>query len=106
VLDDCVGEEETWLLDVLGYRRLQLSAEMEGRARWFGADDGTEIHLSIDPLHQGAAAAHVALVVDDLEDLARRLDARGDEYRKSSRPDRDVIICRDPASNLWELRSA
>jgi hypothetical protein len=106
VLPEGIPDEESWLLDVLGYRRLELPADLVGRARWFASDDGLEVHLSADAEHRPAAAAHVALVVDDVGDLARRLDGRGVEYVQSDNNGRQVLICRDPAGNRWELRSS
>jgi hypothetical protein len=105
VLPDGVTDEEGWLTDVLGYHRLDLPPDLKGRARWFASADGVEVHLSADPEHRPAAAAHVALVVDDLDDLGHRLDDRSVEYTRSTNRDLGVIICRDPAGNRWELRA-
>ena len=105
VLPDGIPDEENWLTDVLGYRRLELPPDLVGRARWFAADDGLEVHLSSDPEHRPAAAAHVAIVVDDLDDLGHRLDDRGVTYTRGENRGLGVIICCDPAGNRWELRT-
>jgi catechol 2,3-dioxygenase-like lactoylglutathione lyase family enzyme len=104
---DLADAEAEFLVDILGYRRLeppQLAAEFG--ARWFEADDGTQVHLSLDPAHSPAAMAHTALHVgDDADAIARRL---GDAGMKSKAAEFDgvrILLCKDPAGNRWELRS-
>jgi catechol 2,3-dioxygenase-like lactoylglutathione lyase family enzyme len=98
-LEDAEG---AFLVDVLGYRVAEVPPEFAGRARWYDADDGTQIHLSSDPEHRPAARAHTALEVDDgIED---RLDAAGVTYNASDRDGVRIVFCADPAGNSWELR--
>ncbi|OHV62137.1 glyoxalase [Pseudofrankia sp. BMG5.36] len=98
-LDDAEG---AFLVDVLGYRKMDVPPDLAGIARWYEADDGSQIHLSIDPDHRPAARAHTAIEVD--EDVERRLDAAGIAYRSGGRGDLAVVFCADPAGNHWELR--
>jgi catechol 2,3-dioxygenase-like lactoylglutathione lyase family enzyme len=95
--------ERRFLIDVLGYRELEAPAEFAERARWFGSDDGLEIHLSLDPEHQPARMAHTAIEVDP--EIERRLDLAGIEHKSSTFGDRHIFLCRDPAGNKWELRT-
>jgi extradiol dioxygenase family protein len=46
----------------------------------------------------------VALSIDDLGDLERRLRAAGVEFTSRDRNDQRVVFCRDPSGNRWELR--
>jgi len=98
-LEDNEGE---FLVDVLRYRKMDVPADLVGRARWFEADDGSQIHLSIDPEHKPAAAAHTAIEVDDA--IEARLEAAGIAYRAGEREALRVVLCEDPAGNRWELR--
>ena len=99
-----IDGEASWLVDVIGYRRLESPAEFP-TACWFEAADGTQIHLSQDPDHRPAARAHVAVVVDDVASLTARLDQLSHPYQTNERPEMTVVICADPAGNRWELRS-
>lgn len=94
--------EGAFLVDVLGYRKLPPPAELVGRANWYEADDGSQIHLSVDPDHRPAARAHTAIEVD--EGVEARLDTAGVAYRSGGFGDLVVVFCDDPAGNHWELR--
>ena len=99
------GVEEAqgaFLVDVLGYRKMDVPADLQGLARWYEADDGSQIHLSIDPDHQPAARAHTAIEVDN--EIEARLSATGIAYRSAGRDDLAIVLCKDPAGNRWELR--
>ena len=95
--------EGAFLVDVLGYRKVDVPADLVGRARWYEADDGTQVHLSLDPEHRPAARAHTAIEVDDRDAMVARLDAAGVEH--TSFAEASVVLCSDPAGNRWELRS-
>jgi catechol 2,3-dioxygenase-like lactoylglutathione lyase family enzyme len=109
-----VGEaeaEETFLTEVLGYRRVstppELADKLARRARWFESEDGKQIHLSEDPDHRPAARAHVAVEVDDdLPLLVARLEQAGVEHSAFDGGGLHVVFCQDPAGNRWELRGA
>jgi hypothetical protein len=94
--------EGSFLVDTLGYRKMDVPVDLQGIARWFEADDGSQIHLSLDPAHMPAAAAHTAIEVDDA--IEARLDAAGIAYRAGERGKLRVVLCEDPAGNRWELR--
>ena len=103
-LDEAEGD---FLVSILGYRRMEVSAELLALgARWYEADDGTQVHLSIDPEHQAPKLAHTAIEVgDDAPAVQSRLEAAGIEYRIGGLGDVRVLFCADPAGNHWELRS-
>jgi catechol 2,3-dioxygenase-like lactoylglutathione lyase family enzyme len=94
--------EGAFLVDVLGYRRLAAPPDLVAVAKWYEADDGSQIHLSVDPDHRPAARAHTAIEVDaGIED---RLHAAGVAFTSGGRGDLTVMFCDDPAGNHWELR--
>jgi len=97
--------EETFLIEVLGYRRVAPPPELASIARWFEGEDGKQIHLSEDPEHRPAARAHVAVEVgDDLPALKVKLEQAGLEHWALDGDDLKVVFCQDPAGNHWELR--
>ena len=97
--------EEAFLLEVLGYQRVAPPPELEGIARWFEGEDGKQIHLSEDPNHHPATAAHLAVEVGvDLPALQEKLEHAGIEASPFALGDVRGVFCKDPAGNLWELR--
>jgi len=99
------ASEGEFLLAV-GYRKVEVSEEMSGLGtRWYEADDGTQVHLSVDPDHRPAARAHTAIEVgDELDAVAERLRGAEIKFREGEIGGRRVLLCRDPAGNRWELR--
>ncbi len=103
-----IDAESRFLVDVLGYRRMPVPRGLEDRrVNWFEAADGSQVHLSEDPEHPAPARAAVAVVVGDgHDDVVRKLEAGGGEIRSGPGLESGrVAMCRDPAGNLWELRS-
>lgn len=98
--------EADFLVGILGYRRLEPSTIAVARgARWFEADDGTQVHLSLDPDHAPAAKAHTAIDVGaECAEIESRLAAAGIPFTAGEFDGRRIVICRDPAGNGWELR--
>jgi hypothetical protein len=90
-----------FLVDVLGYRTMDVPPDLVDRARWYEADDGSQIHLSVDPDHRPSARAHTAVTVDD--EIEARLTDAGIAYRTAGW-DTVIVFCDDPAGNHWELR--
>lgn len=77
---------------------------------WYAVGENQQIHLmrlpdpetgSQRPQH-GGRDRHVALAVDDLPELARRLEAAGISYTRS-RSGRAALFCRDPDGNALEF---
>lgn len=108
-----VGEQRSFLVDVLGYRQMELSEavkQIAPRAQWFETDDGSQIHLSEDEAHRPADRAHVAVEFDEdeLSSIRGKLDARGLEFSEGdARPGFPrTLFVRDPAGNRWELRGS
>ena len=107
VPEDLLAEEASFVLDVLGCRRVEPDPALQGvGSNWFEADDGAQIHLSVDPDHRPAERAHVAVAFGgDLSGVEQRLQARSIPYDSAQRPGFPwVLLCRDPAGNRWELR--
>lgn len=104
ILPGQLDDEASWLVDVLGYVRLDPGPRLAGLANWFEAEDGSQVHLSEDPDHRAAAKAHVAVAVDDGPAIRRHLDERSVEYSVFDNGGLTVLFCSDPAGNRWELR--
>jgi catechol 2,3-dioxygenase-like lactoylglutathione lyase family enzyme len=106
VLPETADAEGEFLVDVLGYRRLQPpAAALAFGARWFEADDGTQVHLSLDPGHVPAERAHTAIEVPGQSgEIERRLTAAGVPFSSGEFDGIRVVNCKDPAGNGWELR--
>ncbi len=77
---------------------------------WYTVGSNQQIHLMLlpnpeagsdRPVH-GGRDRHVALAVDDLSELARRLEAAGTSYTRS-RSGRAALFCRDPDGNALEF---
>jgi catechol 2,3-dioxygenase-like lactoylglutathione lyase family enzyme len=105
VLPEQAEAETAFLVEVLGFQAVPAEESPNG-ARWFDADDGVQIHLSLDPEHRPAARAHVALVLGDaLEEVADRLRKAGHEARSVEGFFQfPAYFTSDPAGNRWELR--
>jgi catechol 2,3-dioxygenase-like lactoylglutathione lyase family enzyme len=104
---DGLEAEADFLLDVLGYRRVEVDEQLEQMGvNWFEADDGSQVHLSVDPDHRPAARAHVAVAFGPaLGDVEGRLQERAIKFASSQRVGfPQVLLCRDPSGNRWELR--
>lgn len=102
-----IDSEIAFLVDMLGYRRAEKDERLgDIRVLWFVAEDGSEVHLSSDPDHEPASLAHVAISYGPgLADVENRLRAAEVELRCGERPGFPrIVMCRDPAGNLWELR--
>jgi hypothetical protein len=107
VLPGTKEQTSGWLVDVLGCKRLSPPAEFVALgACWLETADGVQVHLTDDPDHRPASIAHVAVVVDDIEELASELASRATEVRRVDREDLTQLFCRDPAGNRWEIRSS
>jgi len=98
--------EGDFLVGILGYRHVEPSPVALGfGARWYEADDGTQVHLSIDPEHRPAAKAHTAIDVSgECEAIEERLRSSGTPFSEGGLDGQKVLICKDPAGNGWELR--
>jgi glyoxylase I family protein len=77
---------------------------------WYGVGAGQQIHLMRLPNPEaglqrpghGGRDRHVALAVNDFDELVRRLDAAGVAYTMS-RSGRRALFCRDPDDNALEF---
>jgi catechol 2,3-dioxygenase-like lactoylglutathione lyase family enzyme len=102
-----IDSEIEFLVDVLGYRPMELDDRLRGLgARWYEADDHSQVHLSPDPDHHPAARAHVAVGYGaELADIERRLEKAEVAFEAAEREGFPrVVVCCDPAGNRWELR--
>jgi len=97
--------EGAFLVNVLGYKSMELHPTTPPTARWFESEDGKQIHLSEDPDHRPAARAHVAVEVgDDLQALEQKLTLAEIECKSFELNGLRIVFCEDPAGNRWELR--
>jgi catechol 2,3-dioxygenase-like lactoylglutathione lyase family enzyme len=106
---DSVDTEAAFLVDVLGYRPMAMDDQLRRMgARWFEAEDGSQVHLSADADHRPAGRAHVAVEYGtELTEVEGRLHAAAVDFEPSERPGFPrIVICRDPAGNRWELRGS
>jgi catechol 2,3-dioxygenase-like lactoylglutathione lyase family enzyme len=98
--------EASFLCDILGYEPVVPGPDAArlGDLRWFGASDGTQVHLTVDPEHHPSSRAHTAIRVGDMLDATiQRIKERGGEsFAIEFDGDRHVFV-NDPAGNLWEL---
>jgi catechol 2,3-dioxygenase-like lactoylglutathione lyase family enzyme len=98
--------EADWLTEVMGYRRASggPDAQQFGTLWWFEADDGHQVHLTVDPDHHPSARAHTAVRLDDaLDATLARLRASGQDPRSLTFDGDRHVFASDPAGNLWEL---
>ena len=81
VLGDGLEAETSWLVDVLGYRQIEVTPDWPASGPyWFEADDGSQIHLSVDAEHRPTTRAHLAVAFEELVTVRQRLDRRGLPY--------------------------
>jgi catechol 2,3-dioxygenase-like lactoylglutathione lyase family enzyme len=107
----CVPEggadaEADWLVNVLGYRKAESGPDAAklGTLRWFEADDGHQVHLTVDAEHSPSPRAHTAIRLDDqLDDVLARVEARGGSSHSITFDGDRHAFTNDPAGNLWEL---
>jgi catechol 2,3-dioxygenase-like lactoylglutathione lyase family enzyme len=104
---DGVDPEATFLVDILGYQVVDVDERLQRMgARWFEAEDGSQVHLSADPDHRPAARAHVAIgygaQLSDVEQRLRQAEVPFDLIERPGFP--RMVNCQDPAGNRWELR--
>jgi catechol 2,3-dioxygenase-like lactoylglutathione lyase family enzyme len=104
---DEIDAEIAFLVEILGYRPVAVDETLRQLgARWYEADDGSQVHLSPDPDHKPASRAHVAIAYGaDLGSVEKRLEHAEIGFDSGALPGFPrVLMCRDPAGNLWELR--
>ena len=106
VPEGCADSEAEWLTDMLGYRPATPGPDAAkfGTLRWFEADDGHQVHLTVDAEHRPSARAHTAVRLDDaLDGVVARLEAGGVSPRAITFDGDRHVFTTDPAGNLWEL---
>ena len=100
-----IDAERAWL-EMLGYHRIEAGPEIAAMAQvhWFEGDDGTQVHLTVDPEHRPSARAHTAIRLDDdLDPTVARLEAAGHPCNTIAFDGDRHVFANDPAGNLWEL---
>ncbi len=99
-------EAEAAWLTTLGYVRAEAGPEASklGNPNWFAADDGTQVHLTVDPNHSPSARAHTAIRLDDaLDAIVDRIESSGHRCSTIAFDGDRHVFATDPAGNLWEL---
>jgi catechol 2,3-dioxygenase-like lactoylglutathione lyase family enzyme len=103
---DGTEAEAEWLVDLLGYRKAEPGPDAAkfGTLWWFQADDGHQVHLTVDPEHHPSGRAHTAVRLDGaLDAVIARLEAAGQTPRAMTFDGDRHVFTSDPAGNLWEL---
>ncbi len=101
-----VDAEARWLVDLLGYKSAQPGPDSArlGPLHWFEADDGTQVHLTVDPEHHPSKRAHTAIYLGErLDPVIAQVEASGQEVFEITNDGRRQVFAHDPAGNLWEL---
>ena len=103
---DGLDQEAAFLVDLLGYRRVEGGPEAQGFGTlwWFEGDDAAQVHLSADPDHRPPGRAHTAIHLGDaLDSTLDRLRGAGHECGEIAFDGDRHVFTRDPAGNTWEL---
>jgi len=105
------GSEEAarrFFRDVLGLAEVEKPAALRRRGGvWFALETGQQLHIGVEESHAPARKAHPALVVNDLDALAARLDGAGALVEwDDSLPDVRRFYTADPWGNRIELIAA
>jgi catechol 2,3-dioxygenase-like lactoylglutathione lyase family enzyme len=103
---DGVPAETRWLVDILGYQTAEPGPEASrfGTVHWFEAEDGTQVHLTVDAEHRPSGRAHTAIHVGDvLDDVIARVESSGQTTSAITFDGGRHVFATDPAGNLWEL---
>ncbi|MCG8428986.1 MAG: VOC family protein [Chromatiales bacterium] len=95
--------------DVLGLEVFQDRPDLPFPGAWLVVGE-QQIHLlelpNPDPVEQrpehGGRDRHIAFLVDDIDQLQRRLEANGIPFT-ASRSGRRALFCRDPDANALEF---
>ncbi|TAL04275.1 MAG: glyoxalase [Rhodospirillaceae bacterium] len=98
ITPDNVKAEENFLLNILGYRRIEVDDRLRALgANWFEDDRGCQVHISPTP--------HVAIDYgEQLPEIEERLRQAGIQFKTGQGGDLRVVTFADPAGNEWELR--
>ena len=70
-------EAESFYAEVLGLRRVPKPAELEARGGAWFRGPGVEVHLGVEEDFRPARKAHLALLVEGLDELRDRLRGAG-----------------------------
>ena len=90
--------------DLLGLTELPKPEPLASRGGCWFRGDGFELHLGVDADFRAARKAHPALLVDDLDALARALGAAGHPVRWDDElPGTTRCYVDDPFGNRVEL---
>src|SRR5690242_12363681 len=101
------GEEErarAFYAGVLGMTEAQKPPALAARGGAWFRTGGVELHLGVDPDFRPATKAHPALLVDDLDAVADRLAALGQDVTWDGEfPGHRRIYAADPFGNRLEF---
>ena len=97
-------EADAFYRDLLGFSVVPKPPLLAARGgRWYGTG-AVRVHLGVDASFRAATKAHPALVVDDLDALASRLDVAGVTPRwEDDQPGMRHFYVDDPFGNRIEL---
>jgi catechol 2,3-dioxygenase-like lactoylglutathione lyase family enzyme len=103
----CEAEARAFYGELLDLEELSKPEQLRARGGcWFRAGE-QELHVGVDEAFVPALKAHPGLVVDDLDELRRRLRSAGVEVREDeSIPGASRFYADDPFGNRLEFRQA
>ena len=105
--EDRLNDEERFLVDMLGFHRIQSGPEVTARFNpiWFEDDGGKQVHLSLISDYAAAPGSHIALLFDDaVAEVVERLRAEGYEIAAPMNMDGSLLFfVSDSSGNRWEL---
>ena len=106
----CEGEARRFFGELLGLEELAKPEPLRSRGGvWFALGDGDELHVGVEEPFAPAGKAHPAfrLPAEELDDLARRLQAAGEPVEwDDSLPGARRFYTADPWGNRLELLTA
>ena len=100
------GVLRAFYVGVLGLTEVAKPPELVARGgAWFQAD-AVELHFGVEDPFAPARKAHPALLVDDLDAIAQRLEAAGHPVERGTLPGYRRFHTADPHGNRLELLQA
>jgi len=110
VISSDLDKSRAFYGDVLGLPVNSTRPNMSFDGIWYDVGPGQMIHLmrlpnpdaGVDRPEHGGRDRHTALAVDNIEELAKRLEAAGITY-SMSKSGRRALFCRDPDENALEF---
>jgi catechol 2,3-dioxygenase-like lactoylglutathione lyase family enzyme len=88
---------------ILGFEQIAKPSDLAQRGGCWFRSASVELHLGVEEPFAPARKAHPALLVDDLEDLRRRLQAAVEVIDDAQLAGHDRFFAHDPFGNRLEF---